>query len=220
MGYAIRMSLPLVQVPEDDAWSFPATARFALAESWLGRPLAADGGLEVLVLRYLAAFGPATPGDVQTWSGLKGLREVVERLRHRLRALRDERGRELFDLPKAPRPREHSPAPVRFLPEFDSLLLAHDDRRRIIADAHRSFVFLPGLRVAATFLVDGFAAGTWKVERTKKAVELVLEPFEALPHDAREALTKEGASLLRFVEADAGRSDVRFAKARIGRRRT
>ena len=105
--------------------------------------------------------------DAQTWSGLRDLKETFEELRPKLRAFRDERGRELFDLPKAPRPPADTPAPVRFLPDYDNLLLAHADRTRVISDAHRPKVGTANLRILATFLVDGMVSGTWKIERAK-----------------------------------------------------
>jgi hypothetical protein len=203
MGYAVRMQLPLVLVPDGSAWSFPSIPRFALAESWLGEPIAEDAGPEVLLLRYLAAFGPASVADAQTWSGLKGLRPAFEALRPRLLTFRDERDRELFDLPEAPRPPADTPAPVRFLPEYDNLLLGHSDRRRIVADAHKPQVYLPALRVAATFLVDGQVAGSWKTETKRKAATLHLTPFVPLDKKIRQNLEQEGDRLLRFLEPEA-----------------
>jgi hypothetical protein len=211
MGFIVRMYLPLVQVPTDAEWGFPATTDFAVAESWLGTPLDTGAALDTLVLRYLAAFGPASVSDVQTWTGLKGLKDVLASLKPRLLAFRDEKGRELFDLPKAPRPPEDTPVPPRFLPEFDSLVLGHDDRTRLVADAHRSRLITKNLRIPATFLVDGFVMGTWKVERKKTTATLVVEPFETLNKKTREVLAGEGEELLRFVEADARALDVRFA---------
>jgi hypothetical protein len=213
MGYAVRLHLPLVQVPTGDPWSFPATADFALAEPWLGAPLPSGGGPQGIVLRYLAALGPATPADVQSWTGLSDAREVVEGLRPKLRALKGERGRELFDLPDAPRPPEDATAPVRLLPEFDNVLLGHADRKRFVADEHRSRIYLPGLRVAATFLVDGRVAGTWTTESAKGKASLELQPFAAIPSAASAALEEEASALLRFVEPRASSFDVRIAKA-------
>jgi hypothetical protein len=203
LGFAVRMCLPLVMMPTDDRWGFPRTSEFTLAENWLGAPLSGVAEVEGLVLRYLAAFGPASAGDAQTWSGLPALAEVLDRLRPRLRVFTDDRGRELFDLPNAPRPPEDTPAPARFLPEFDNLVLAHSDRRRIISDAHRPGLTTKNLRVRATFLWDGFAAGTWEVERKRKTATLRLRPFAPLPKDALNELTGEAEALLRFTEPDA-----------------
>jgi hypothetical protein len=212
MGFCVRMNLPLVQVPTDDRWAFPSDSTFAVASSWLGRPLRGSEDPGPLVLRYLAAFGPATASDVQTWSGLQGLAKVVAELRPKLRVLKDERGREVFDLPDVPLPAEDTPAPARLLPEFDNLVLGHTDRKRFIGDRHRRWVFLPGLRVRATFLVDGFVAGTWDMERKKDAATLTLEPFDALTKKAQAELVKEAGELVRFVEDDATKFDVRVAK--------
>jgi hypothetical protein len=212
MAYAVRTHLPLVQVPTDTMWGFPAAADFAVADEWLGEKVSTGPApAHELVRRYLAAFGPATPGDAQAWSGLSGLREVFEELRPTLVTFRDARKRELFDLPEAPRPTEDMPAPVRFLPEFDSLVLSHDDRTRVIADEHRPKVTLKNLQVRATFLVDGFVAGTWKVERKKKTAVLVLEPFGKLLKKTLAELEREGDALLRFMEEDAEAREVRCA---------
>ena len=203
MGYAVRMRMPLVQVPADTRWGWPGTASFAAAESWTGRAMESTADLGVLVLRYLAAFGPAAVADAQAWSGLRGLKDTFEGLRPKLRTFRDERGRELFDLPRAPRPAADTPAPVRFLPDYDSLLLAHDDRTRVIPREHASRITTANLRVQPTFLADGVVAGTWRIERAKASAVLLLDPFRALSKPERAALVEEGTALLRFVESDA-----------------
>ena len=209
MGYAVRTHLPLVQVPDESAWGFPAAAGFALADEWLGRPIpTGSDGLPNLVRRYLAAFGPASVTDAQNWSGLGGLRTTFEALRPELVTFRDARGRELFDLPDAPRPDEETPAPVRFVPEYDNLVLGHDDRSRIVADAHRPGLVTKNLQVPATFLVDGFVAGTFKVERKKKAATLTLTPFGKLLKKDLRALEAEGEALLAFVEPEAATREV------------
>jgi hypothetical protein len=210
MAYAVRMHLPLIQVPTDTEWGWPAAADFAVAETWLGEPIGSDTSPHALILRYLAAFGPATVSDAQTWSGLQGLKLPFEELRPKLQTFRDERGRELFDLPKAPHPPEDSPAPVRFLPEYDNLILSHDDRTRFVAKEHRAAVFLPNLRVISTFLVDGFVAGTWKIERKKDVATLGLAPFATLPKRVRDELAEEGDRLVRFVERDAQKFEIRY----------
>ena len=220
MGYAVRMQLPLVQVPTETAWGYPGTTEFAIAEAWLGAPLDPATSPDALVLRYFAAFGPATFADAQTWSGLAGLRDVVDSLRPKLRVFRDPNGRELFDLPDAPRPSEDTIAPVRFLPEFDNLVMAYDDRARIVADAHRAKIYVAkNLQVLATFLVDGFVAGTWKIERAKRDARLVLAPFDALSSAVRDALEIEGEALLRFVEPDATTFDVQIPSRSPGARK-
>ncbi|MFI0356787.1 winged helix DNA-binding domain-containing protein [Actinomadura sp. 9N407] len=203
LGFAARMCLPLVMVPTEDRWGFPRTARFTLADGWLGAPPPESPAVAELVLRYLAAFGPASAADAQAWSGLPALAEVLDGLRPRLRAFSDERGRELFDLPDAPRPDEATPAPARFLPEFDNLVLAHSDRTRVISDEHRPGLTTKNLRVRATFLWDGFALGTWEMERKRKTATLRLRPFEPLPRGALKELTAEAESLLSFTDPDA-----------------
>ncbi|MGH8938857.1 MAG: winged helix DNA-binding domain-containing protein, partial [Actinomycetes bacterium] len=185
-----------------------AKADFTLADAWLEKPLA-DPDPEALVLRYLAAFGPAAAADFQTWGALKGAKGVLEGLRDRLEVFEDERGRELFDLPDAPRPDANAPAPPRFLPEFDNLVLSHSDRTRVLADEHRPAVVTKNLRVRATFLWDGFVAGTWKVERKRTKATLLLTPFEKLPKRAVAELAEEGEALLAFVEEDAPTYDVK-----------
>lgn len=212
MAYAIRIHLPLVQVPTGDPWGFPAAAGFTTAAAWLGREVGtAAAPAHELVRRYLAAFGPATPGDAQAWSGLAGLRPVFEELRPELVTFRDERKRELFDLPGAPRPSEDTPAPVRFLPEFDNLVLSHDDRTRVMDDAHRPQVVTKNLLVRATFLVDGRVGGTWRMERKKNTALLQIEPFAPLAAPDRAALEAEGDALLAFLEGDAAGREVRFS---------
>ena len=201
-----------MQVPTGRAWAFPAAADFALAERWLSKKVStAATSPEALVLRYLAAFGPATPSDAQAWSGLPALREVFEALRPSLVTFRDERKRELFDLPMRPGPTRTSRLRLRFIPDFDNLVLSHDDRTRIMADDHRSRVTLKNLQVRATFLVDGMVAGTWKSERKRKTAVLVIEPFGALTKRAQAAFEEEGSALLAFLEKDATEREVRWA---------
>ena len=210
MGYAVRTHLPLVMVPNGSIWGYPADAAFAAAETWLGRPADGLADATTLVRRYLAAFGPATVTDAQTWSGLK-LKAVFEALRPELVTFRDEKKRELFDLPDAPRPPESTPAPVRFVPEYDNLVLAHADRTRLIPEQYRSRIVTKNLKVNATFLVDGMVAGLWKLQRKGKAATLTIEPFEALAEEAVAALQQEGDRLIRFAEPDAARYEVAFA---------
>lgn len=214
LGYAVRTRLPLVMVGSEDRYGFPRVAQFALAEEWLGRAPADDAATDGLVRRYLAAFGPATAADVQTWSGLRGIKDVLAQMGDALAVFRDESGRTLYDLADAPRPDEDTPAPARFLPEFDNLVLAHADRSRLVDEAHRPALVTKNLRVRATFLWDGRVAGTWETARTRRAVTLTLTPFARLPKGARPALAEEGAALLAFLEKDAETRDVAFGPIR------
>jgi DNA glycosylase AlkZ-like len=203
LALLVRSELPLVQVAGDPVWGWPATPAYELAEE----RVAAARGPHELVRRYLAAFGPAKVADVQAWSGLAGLRATVKELVPELVSYRDEQGKELVDLPGAPLPDAAAPAPPLFLPELDNAILAHADRSRMIADEHRSHVFLSAGRVRATFLLDGFVAGTWKLEDRST---LVVEPFSRLSKADRTALGVEAEGLLRFM-AGAAAAGVRFA---------
>jgi len=209
MGYLVRTHLPLVMVPSEDEWGFAAAAAFTCADSWIRTSIGTDTKPHGLVRRYLAAFGPATAADAQAWSGLKGLSGIFDELRPKLRTFRDERGRELFDLPDAPRPDDDLPAPVRYLPEFDNIILSHVDRSRIVDDEHRPKLVTKNLQVRATFLVDGFVAGTWTVERKKTSATMIVQPFTKLSRAVQQDLQREGQLLLEFAERDAKTRDVR-----------
>lgn len=213
LARAVRHLLPLVQVPPRGVWGRSGPAAHTTAEAWLGRPLDPEPSIDEIVLRYLGAFDPASVKDVQAWSGLTRLDEVVRRLRSRLVAFRDERGREIFDLPDAPRPGPDAPAPPRFLPEFDNLILSHADRTRVIADEHRKAIASKNGMVLAIVLVDGFVRGTWKTRRTRGNATLVIEPFEPLTKNERDALAEEGEGLIRFMAEPKGAEtlEVRFA---------
>jgi Winged helix DNA-binding domain len=211
LGFAVRMCVPLVMVPTDDTWAFRSVSAFTLADEWLGRAIGDDPDPRPLVLRYLAAFGPASAADVQAWSGLQGIAAVLADLCPQLEVFRTEQGRELFDLPGAPRPPEDVAAPARFLPEFDNLVLAHADRTRIVADEHRASLVTKNLRVRACFLWDGFVAGTWTTVRKRTAATLELAPFAPLPKRALRSLGEEGVELLRFLEPDATTLDVKVS---------
>lgn len=214
IAYVVRMHLPLIQLPDPKArWAYPAAASFAVAETWLGESVAPEPDFEALAMYYLAAFGPASVQDFQMWGGLPTQRELFERLRKKLRVFVDEKGKELFDLPKAPRPDEDEEAPVRFLAEYDSLVLAHAGRSRVVSEAHRPLIYAAGnLQVLASFLVDGFVAGRYRVDRKKKTATITIEPFIALGAPQRNAVLEEGERLLRFVEPDASEYEVDMPK--------
>lgn len=210
LAYAVTHLVPTVQVPPRGIWGRTGPAAFTTTEAWLGGQTAPGTGPDGLVLRYLAAFGPASVRDVQAWCGLTRLGEVAERLRPRLRVFRGADGRELFDLPDAPRPDAGTPAPPRFLPEYDNVLLSHADRSRIIP-GRRSVPLPPGHGGSrGTVLVDGFWAATWQLGRTDGGAVLRVEPFTPLGRGQAGAVAAEAERLLAFVAPDAGSCDVQF----------
>ena len=204
LAYAIRHLVALVQVPPRGLWGKAAQATWTSAELWLGEPLARKPLIDTLIPRYLAAFGPATVADMSTWSGLTALRPVVERLRPQLRTFRDERGRELLDVPDGPLPNPRTPAPPRFLPEYDNLLIGHHDRTRVIDHAYRHVIFI------GTLLVDGFVQGTWTIKRQHEIATLTIEPLRRLTSTERKGVSQEGERLLTFAAGEAARRDVRI----------
>ena len=211
LAYAVHYRAPLLQVPPRGVWGATKQATWTTIESWLGQPLEPDPSPDGVVLRYLAAFGPASTSDVRTWSGMTGLKEVLDRLRPRLVTFRDERGRELFDLPEAPRPDPETPAPPRFLPQYDNLLLSHADRSRLVSEEFRLDLATANGVGPGTFLIDGFGRGTWRITTTKTTASLLLGPFEPLSADARDALIDEGRRLLAFAAPEVPTHEIRFA---------
>jgi hypothetical protein len=209
LALAFSYLVPLVQVPPRGLWKVSGQATWATVESWLGQSLEPSPSPDRLVLRYLAAFGPAAVNDVQNWSGLTRLREIVERLRPRLRTLRDEQGRELFDLPDAPRPEPETPAPIRFLPEYDNVLLGHADRSRIVTEYRRPPIWRDAHGIG-TALVDGFVRATWRIAWQHDSATLIVAPIARLPESDIATLAEEGAQLLAFLAAEAVFREVQF----------
>jgi hypothetical protein len=198
LAYAFTFLEPLVHVPPRGLWGEGGPAALTTVASWLGRPPDPVASPEDIVVRYLAAFGPATVADVAKWSRVSGLRAVVERLRPRLRTFRDAAGRELFDVPGAPLPNPDTPAPPRFLPEYDNVLLSHADRTRIIPSGSPRLPLPAGNGArTGTFLVDGFLRGTWRLEDG----DLRLEPFTPLTKREAGALDDEAERLRAFLAA-------------------
>ncbi len=203
LAKAVRAWLPMVQVPPRGLWRRSGPVAHTAADTWLGRPLSAAPSVDEMVLRYLAAFGPATVRDAQTWSGLTRLAEVVDRLRPQLVSFRDEEGRELFDLPEAPRPDPGTPAPARLLYDYDNLLLSHADRSRVSTDGYHEQSFDVNGAMPRIVLVDGFTRGTWNITRRRGTTTLAIQPFSGrLPKTATAALTAEGAALIAIVAPD------------------
>jgi len=208
LAAAIGFMLPVVQVPPRGLWGKSGQPILTTVEAWLGCSLHPESVPDETVLRYLAAFGPATIGDIRIWSRLTGLRAVIERLRPRLMTFRDERDRELFDLPDAPRPDPETPASPRFLPEYDNILLSHDDRSRIIPD-NRGFPMPAGRGgELGSVLVDGFLAGMWRIVRGRGKVTMTIEPAASWTQAEHAAVVDEGVQLLTFVAADSRDHDV------------
>lgn len=214
VGSATRVYVPLVQVPPRGVWGAGGQAKYATIESWTGREPQLEPSLEDMILRYLGAFGPASVLDMQNWSGLTRLKAVFEELRPRLRIFRDEDGRELFDLPEAPRPSADVPAPTRFLGEYDNVLLGHADRRRII---HEDFPWeaMPASgRFVNNLLVDGMLRATWWIERDgKRQATLAIRPFHKLSRAEHAEVAGEARRMIDFAAPDVERRDVRFEPA-------
>ncbi|MFH9136824.1 winged helix DNA-binding domain-containing protein [Streptomyces sp. NPDC017524] len=205
---AARCLLPLVQVTPRGLWGRGGQVALTTAEHWLGRPAEPAPAPDATVLRYLGAFGPASVMDFQSWSGLTRTKEVFERLRPRLLTFRDERGVELFDLPDAPRPDPGTPAPPRFLPEFDNLLLGHADRTRVIAPVNKGRNGV-GNQAYGSVLIDGFFDAVWRVEREDGTAILTVQPLRSLVRAERAEITEEAARMLTAM-TDATDHDVRF----------
>jgi hypothetical protein len=192
LAYAVTHHLALCQVPPRGLWGAAGPAAWTPVEDWLGAPLRSVG-LPDLVRRYLGAFGPASVADLQQWSGLTRLGEVTEAMG--LRVFRSESGTLLYDLPGAPRPDPDVLAPVRFLPEYDNLLLSHRDRTRVNPDG-RPVPLPPGNGAASgTVLVDGYRQGTWQ----RRGQQVVIRPFTRLGPASADALLAEARRLADFA---------------------
>jgi DNA glycosylase AlkZ-like len=199
--------VPIVQVTPRGIWGQSGSAAFTTLEAWVGRPVDGSDDAGPLILRYLRSFGPSTVADAQAWSGLSGLRPAFEALRPRLRTVRDDRGRELFDVPGAPYPDPDTPAPVRFLPEYDNVALGHKDRIRIIPEGVTQWTEVGW----GCVLVDGFAAARWRLSVDGDDATLRIEPFGRLGRDDRASVSVEGKRLAAFLAPESGRRTVRFA---------
>ena len=212
LAYACRCHLPMVQVPPRGLWRTSGAVTTTTADHWLGRPLDSAPSIEAVVLRYFAAFGPASVADLAAWCRLSGLGEVVERLGTALRPFRSSTGRTLFDLPEANRPDPETPAPVRFLPEYDNLLLSHANRSRF----QRPDARMPEAAdriVRGTVLHHGFVVATWHLVEGRTGHVLHIDPLVALRARERTPIEREGMSLMRFATDGQGHDEVRIANS-------
>ncbi|MFI5282130.1 MAG: winged helix DNA-binding domain-containing protein [Candidatus Dormibacterales bacterium] len=213
LAYTVRGLLPMVFVPPRGIWGAHGPVALTTVDAWLGRPLGPALDPERFALRYLAAFGPASATDMRAWSGIAA-RQTFEHLRPRLRVFRDESGVELFDLPDAPRPSGDTPAPARYLPDYDNILQGHADRSRIMAPGQHLGLFSSNGVMKGSVLVDGFVAGSWIPTKEKGTTALTVTPFErVIPRAERAAVAGEGMRLLKLL-APGDSHDVRFARVK------
>ncbi len=213
---AVAALLPTVQLPPRGTWRSTAGARYQLLSTWLGRdsPTRAEADSDTadsvdqdLVRRYLTAFGPAATADLRAWCGLTGLSVAVAAVREECVSFRDARGRALLDLPSAPRPDTDTPAPVRFLPAFDNVVLGYHDRSRIIDDEHRG-LSVTGARLV---LVDGRVAATWVHAQdgtTRAGGTVTVTPLHRLTRTQRTEVGQEASRLAAFLNDGRGRARI------------
>ena len=206
----------LVSAPPGGHWAYGGTdAPYVAARHWIanGSRPPEDDAIAHLIRRFLGAFGPATLADISQFAGQvpPRIRPVLEQLAPSLRRFRDEHGRAMFDLPRAPRPAADVNAPVRFLPRYDELLIGYAHRDRVIAAPHRPAVYAKNALIEAVFLVDGLAAGTWALERTKTEGLVRIRPFGTLARSDRAAAITEAERLAQFIAPDAKTHGARVA---------
>jgi len=210
MAYGVRYMVPLVFTPPRGLWGGKGLVTLTTFEAWLGRPPGPSFSPDDLVLRYLAAFGPASVADMRAWSGI-ALRATFERLRPRLKIFRDERGQELFDLPRAPRPGPDVEAPVRLLPDYDNILLGHADRTRIMPHGRHLGMFSSNGVTQGAVLVDGFVRAMWKPVTADGLTHAAVTPFmKSLSKSEQRPIAEEAMRVLEFLAPQA-KHDVRFA---------
>jgi hypothetical protein len=207
LGRVFMTVVPLIQPPPRGVWGKTGRPTVTSAEARLGPQPETAVSNEEVVLRYLKAFGPASVADIGAWSRVTGLRPVVEGLRPQLRSYRDERGREVLDVDGEALPDPDTPAPVRFLPDYDNVLLGHADRNRIFADDHRMRAGIG----RPTVLVDGFVGATWSLKRKGNGATLLIEPFARLRKEDVSEVTEESVDLLRFLAPDVAH-DIEFSE--------
>lgn len=210
LAHAVRCLLPTVQIPPRGIWGKGGNPTMSTADLWLGSPVSATPSVDDLVLRYLAAYGPASPADAQTWSGLTRLTEVFDRLD--LITYTDEStGRTLYDLPTIPLADEDTEVPTRFLPEYDNLLLSHADRTRFLATPTSSARPLPETLSRGSIFYNGYQTALWKqTTQGKKSATLEIEPITKLTKSTRKDIESEAQNLLSFTASTVSTTEVRF----------
>src|SRR5215472_1738107 len=215
LGYVVTYLVPLIQVPPRGIWGQTGPIAWSPAEDWLGRDLDPEPTPDEVMLRYLAAFGPATVADIQTWSGLTKLREVADRLRPRLRTFTDPLGAELLDVPGAQLPDEDTDAPPRFLPEYDNVLFSYADRTRV-NPGRNEIPLAPGNGGrCGTVLIDGTFQATWNITIAGDKATLLINPFARLQKADEDALADEGTRLLAFAADTVSDHAVRFGLSEL-----
>ncbi|MGH8793913.1 MAG: winged helix DNA-binding domain-containing protein [Stackebrandtia sp.] len=212
LAYGARCLLPLIQIPPRGVWDEGGALTYALAEQWLGEQADAAAEPESTVVRYLKAFGPASVDDYQKWSGVTRQRAVFARLRPRLVVYSDDEGKELFDVPDAALPDPDQPIAPRLVGPFDNLVLSHADRSRIIDDRGLAYLRTPNGQFPGMFLLDGFVAGLWRIDRTRKVATVAFEPFEPISKNDESCLEAEGRRLLGDMAPQSRQHRVDFAR--------
>lgn len=207
-----RIHSKVLMTPTDDRWGYSRPPKLMLADRWLGEELRKGQATE-LMRRGIAAIGPASTSDLRVWSGMPGVKDALAPLLPELMVFRDEAGRELYDLPDSPRPKADTPAPVRFLGEFDNVALSHADRARIVdAEDAKLFNFSKNGRRAFTVLIDGRVRASWQIVAKKSEARIIVMPFGKEPKAVLDELEREADGLVRMVEPGASSHTVEFAK--------
>ena len=216
LAQQVRALVPLVQVPPRGLWRRSGAPAHTSLEHWLGdgrAPATGPAALDVLVRRYLGAFGPATVADFQKWSGLTRQARAFAGLRGELVTFIDaETGRELFDLPDAPRPPATTPVRPRLVGPFDNIVLAHADATRVLPAEHRPKVMTQNGLIAGMVLVDGFVAGNWRITTSREQATLTVATFgpKAYRKKDQSVIARDGDRLLRFAAPEAATREVVF----------
>jgi hypothetical protein len=215
LAQQIRAHVPLVQVPPRGLWGRSGPVAHTSLQAWTGAspPAPEEVDLEPLVLRYLAAFGPARAADFQKWSGRTGAGEAFARLRGELVVFADEEGRELLDLPGAPRPPADTPAPPCLTGPYDNLVLSHADTSRVVPPAHKPKIMTQNGLIAGPVLLDGFVVGNWRIKATKTLATLTIAQYETYNKRDQRALAREADAVLDFAAPEAAERDVVFTPA-------